>query len=76
MKKVLILGGDFAGLSTALRLQKAGWQGYEILEKDSWIGGLTRSESVQGFTFDYTRHVLYFTDQANREPLALSFSRA
>ena len=76
MKKVLILGGDFAGLSTALRLQKAGWQGYQILEKDSRIGGLTRSESVQGLMSDYTRHVLHFTDQANREPLALSFSQA
>lgn len=67
MKKVVILGGGFAGLSTALHLQEAGWQDYHILEKDSRIGGLTRSESVRGFTFDYTDHVLHFSDQANKE---------
>jgi protoporphyrinogen oxidase len=67
MKKVVILGGGLAGLSTALHLQKAGWQDYHILEKDSRIGGLTRSESVRGFTFDYTGHVLHFKDQANQE---------
>ena len=67
MKEVVILGGGLAGLSTALHLQKAGWQDYHILEKDSRIGGLTRSESVGGFTFDYTDHVLHFKDQANKE---------
>ena len=67
MKKVVILGGGLAGLSTALHLQKAGWHDYHILEKDSRIGGMTRSESVQGFTFDYTGHVLHFKDQANKE---------
>jgi predicted NAD/FAD-dependent oxidoreductase len=67
LKKVVILGGGFAGLSTAPHLQKAGRQDYHILGKDSRIGGLTRSEPVGGFTFDYTDHVLHFTDQANKQ---------
>ena len=67
MKPVVILGGGLAGLSTALHLERAGWRDYRLLEKDSRIGGMTRSESVDGFTFDYTGHVLHFKDEANRE---------
>ena len=60
MKKIVILGGGLAGLSTAWHLHEAGYRDYYLYEKESRLGGLTRSESLNGFTFDYTGHLLHF----------------
>src|SRR2546427_9165355 len=62
-KRVVILGGGLAGLSTHWHLQKAGYASCFLFEKESRIGGLTRSETVNGFTFDYTGHLLHFRDE-------------
>jgi len=62
-KRVVILGGGLAGLSTHWHLQKAGYENCFLFEKESRIGGLTRSETVNGFTFDYTGHLLHFKDE-------------
>jgi protoporphyrinogen oxidase len=62
-KRVVILGGGLAGLSTHWHLQKAGYANCFLFEKESRIGGLTRSETVNGFTFDYTGHLLHFRDE-------------
>lgn len=67
MGSIVILGGGLAGLSTALHLKKAGYDNYHIFEKESRIGGLTRSEIVNGFTFDYTGHLLHFKDPEIKE---------
>ena len=38
-KKVLVMGGGIAGLSSALELSKTGYIDVEILEKSSFLGG-------------------------------------
>lgn len=58
--KVVVLGGGLAGLSALWHLQKAGHDNSFLFEKESRMGGLTRSEIVNGFTFDYTGHLLHF----------------
>ena len=63
MKPIVILGGGLAGLSTAWHLQEAGCDNYQLIEKEARVGGLVRSEIVDGFTFDFTGHVLHFRDQ-------------
>ncbi len=61
MANVVILGAGLAGLSTAYHLDKLGLD-YKVCEKESRVGGLCRSEAVNGFTFDYTGHLLHFRD--------------
>jgi len=54
----VILGAGLAGLSAAYHLDAD----YEIYEKESEVGGLCRSRSVNGFTFDYAVHALHSRD--------------
>ena len=51
MKKVIVIGAGFSGLSTATSLAD---QGYDVtlVEKNSQAGGRARVFSEQGFTFD------------------------
>jgi len=58
-KKVIILGGGLAGLSTAWHLKQKGIKSV-IFEKESSVGGLCRSKQVKGFVFDYDGHLLHF----------------
>ncbi len=67
MGSIVILGGGLAGLSTTWHLKKAGYDNFHLFEKESRIGGLTRSEIVDGFTFDYTGHLLHFKDKNIKE---------
>ncbi len=55
----LILGGGLTGLSTAYHLQKLGRTNYLLVEKESQPGGLCRSIQKEGFTFDYSGHLLH-----------------
>src|SRR2546429_2035386 len=61
--KVVVLGGGVGGLSALWHLQKAGFNDSFLFEKESRVGGLTRSETVNGFTFDYTGHLLHFRNE-------------
>ena len=54
MEKIVILGGGLAGLSSAWHLENVGYNDYQLFEMESRVGGLARSEEVDGFTFDYT----------------------
>jgi UDP-galactopyranose mutase len=63
MKSIVILGGGLAGLSSAWHLQQAGHDNYQLFEKESRVGGLVRSEIIDGFTFDFTGHLLHFRDE-------------
>ena len=56
--KIKIIGSGIAGLSAAYHLKS----GYEIFERDSKIGGLCKSENINGFIFDHSIHLLYSKD--------------
>ena len=51
MKKVIIIGSGFAGLSAAACLAKEGYD-VTVLEKNTGIGGRARQFEADGFTFD------------------------
>ncbi|MDF0643261.1 MAG: FAD-dependent oxidoreductase [Nitrospira sp.] len=52
-----IVGAGLAGLSTAYHLSGLH---YRIYEREQEVGGLCRSYRKDGFTFDYTGHLLHF----------------
>lgn len=58
-KRVIILGAGLAGLSAAWHLQKKGIECI-VFEKEKEAGGLCRSKNINGFTFDYSGHLLHF----------------
>ena len=51
MKKAVIIGSGFAGLSAACFMAKSGWD-VTVLEKQSTPGGRARQLKEAGFTFD------------------------
>jgi protoporphyrinogen oxidase len=63
---VVILGAGLAGLSAAYHAQKKGLP-YLLFEKESRPGGLVRSEHVNGFSFDYTGHLLHVKEERTRK---------
>ncbi|MFA6434769.1 MAG: FAD-dependent oxidoreductase [Elusimicrobiales bacterium] len=54
---ILIIGGGLAGLAAARTL--AGKKNYLLIEKEAGIGGLAASVKKNGFTFDYSGHLLH-----------------
>lgn len=62
MVDVVIIGAGLTGLSAAYHLEKNQFTNYVILEKDSTFGGLCRTVVQDGFTFDYTGHLLHIND--------------
>ncbi|MBA2484916.1 MAG: FAD-dependent oxidoreductase [Nitrospira sp.] len=58
---ILIVGAGLAGLSTAYHLRG---MPYKIVEREREAGGLCRSYVKDGFTFDYTGHLLHFRQTA------------
>lgn len=56
---IVILGGGLAGLATAYYL---GDRPHVVLEGADRPGGLCGSRTVDGFTFDYTGHLLHMRD--------------
>jgi len=51
LKKIVIIGSGFAGLSAAAFMAKAGWE-VTVLEKNSATGGRASVLLADGFTFD------------------------
>ena len=51
MKEIIVVGGGVAGLSAAVRLQKAGYS-VTLYEKESQPGGKMNQIKEKGFTFD------------------------
>jgi protoporphyrinogen oxidase len=52
---VVVLGAGVAGLSAAWKLSEAGVP-VTVLERDSKVGGLSRTIEYKGFLFDYSAH--------------------
>jgi len=50
-KKIIIIGSGVAGLSTALRLSRKGFD-VKVLEKNSYLGGKIAEINENGFRFD------------------------
>jgi protoporphyrinogen oxidase len=61
---ILVVGAGLAGLSTAYHLKGMPCR---VIEKEREAGGLCRSYRMDGFTFDYTGHLLHFRQQEIRE---------
>ncbi|MBW2039776.1 MAG: FAD-dependent oxidoreductase [Deltaproteobacteria bacterium] len=53
---IIILGAGLSGLSAAFHLKG---REYQIFEGEGEVGGLCRSVVQDGFTFDYTGHLLH-----------------
>jgi protoporphyrinogen oxidase len=60
--RVLIIGSGLTGLSTAYHLEKQGCFDYLLVERETTVGGLCRSIEQDGYTFDYTGHLLHASD--------------
>ena len=59
MKKVVVIGGGLAGVSAAFHLLD---HDPILFERESSIGGLCRSFTQDGFTFDCTGHLIHLRD--------------
>lgn len=62
MADIVILGAGLTGISTAYHLEQRGFSDYLMFEKEETIGGLCRTIKQDGFTFDYTGHLLHTSD--------------
>lgn len=69
MADIVILGAGLTGLSTAYHLEQQGFYDYKLFEKDVTVGGLCRSIQQDGFTFDYTGHLLHVNNTYFKELL-------
>lgn len=62
MSNIVILGAGLTGISAAYHLEQRGFHDYQMFEKEPQTGGLCRSVNVDGFTFDYTGHLLHINN--------------
>ncbi|MBI5638889.1 MAG: FAD-dependent oxidoreductase [Nitrospirae bacterium] len=61
-KTTVILGGGLAGLSSGYVLTRAGYD-VAVLEKDSAVGGLSKTIEKNGFRFDLGGHRFFTRDE-------------
>ena len=64
--RTVIVGGGLAGLSCARELGRD----FILLEAEDRLGGLVRTDRVEGFSFDWTGHWLHARDPQMRELIA------
>ena len=55
---VIIIGAGLAGLSAVYHLKRD----YILLEREDRVGGLCRTNWINGFGFDLSIHILYSKD--------------
>jgi protoporphyrinogen oxidase len=61
---VVILGAGLAGLSAAYHLED---RDFVLIDRESEVGGLCRSQRHDGFVFDFTGHLLHLRDPSIRD---------
>ena len=59
---IAIIGAGVTGLSVAYFLEQMNFFDYDLFEKENRVGGLCRSEKINGYIFDYTGHLLHVRD--------------
>ena len=59
---ITIIGAGLAGLSAAYHLKTE----YTMLEQDTKVGGLCKSTTINGYTFDYAPHILFTRNSYTR----------
>lgn len=62
VSNVVIIGAGLTGISTAYHLEKNNFFNYTLIEKNNSVGGLCSSIQQDGYTFDYTGHLLHTSD--------------
>ncbi|MEW5766921.1 MAG: FAD-dependent oxidoreductase [bacterium] len=63
-EKTIILGGGLTGISLAYHLKQK--HNYQLLERESRLGGLCRTDMINGFYFDKTGHWLHLRNRYTR----------
>ena len=63
MAQVVIVGAGLTGLTAAYYLEKNNFHDFKVFEKENLSGGLLRSFNQDGFTFDFTGHLLHINNQ-------------
>src|SRR5207249_1370059 len=64
--RAIVIGGGLAGLACARELGSA----CTLLEAEDRVGGLCRTEVIEGFSFDWTGHWLHARDPEMRDLIA------
>src|SRR5919204_344988 len=64
--RAIVVGGGLAGLAAARELG----EDCTLLEAEDRVGGLCRTEVIEGFSFDWTGHWLHARDPEMRELIA------
>ncbi|HVB28347.1 MAG TPA: FAD-dependent oxidoreductase [Terriglobia bacterium] len=65
--QTVILGAGISGLSAAHALEEVCPGSYGIYEQGATVGGLCRTQQVDGFRFDTVSHVLHFRSQETEQ---------
>ena len=65
-QKISIIGGGLSGLAAGYYLDKKKIR-YNIFEKEDSLGGLCRSVKSNGFSFDFTGHLLHLSNSRIRK---------
>ena len=67
MNKIVVVGGGLAGLSAGYHLSE---NAPVVLERADGLGGLCRSFTQDGFTFDCTGHLIHLKNQYTKDLIA------
>lgn len=62
----VILGAGISGLSAAYALQEISPYSYSLYEQAPAVGGLCRTQQVDGYQFDTVSHVLHFRSEQTK----------
>ena len=65
--RTVILGAGISGLSAAYALQEISPHSYSVYEQAPTVGGLCRTQQVEGYRFDTVSHVLHFRSEETKD---------